>query len=421
MFGKHTTDVLIVGAGPVGLFTALSLAERGIAIEIIDAQWRTAARSYALALHPGTLAVLDEAGLAGELVSHGYRLDKVAFYDGGERRAELELPRLESDFSFVLVLPQQALEDALERRLASLKTRVNWNNRMSRFEANDASCHAVVQRLGKETTGYSYAETGWVVEREIDTTAAYLVGADGHRSLVRRQLGLDFPDLGGARYFGVFELTADADLEHEARIVLDDDSTNVLWPLGDGRFRWSFELEPPELPPERVKGRLAVQLGTESLTALDETRLHELIAARAPWFEAEIHDVEWSLGIRFERRLASSFGHGRVWLAGDAAHLAPPLGVQSMNVGLREGRDLAARIATALGRGAAGDDDLEAYGRTYLDEWRRLLGLDGRVEVTARASEWVRKRAARIPAVVPASGADLQSLLGQLGLRLVND
>jgi hypothetical protein len=86
-----------------------------------------------------------------------------------------------------------------------------------------------------------------------------------------------------------------------------------------------------------------------------------------------------------------------------------------MNVGLREGRDLAVKLAAAIENGAG---DLEAYGRAYHDEWRRLLALDGRVEATAEASDWVTRRAARIPAVVPASGADLESLLGQIGLRL---
>lgn len=418
MFGKHKTDVLVIGAGPVGLFTALSLAEQGIEVEIIDAQWRTAARSYALALHPSTLAVLDEVGLAGDLVGRGYRLDKVAFYEGGERRAELELPRLETGFSFVLVVPQQALENAFEERLAAKKVKVRWNHRLARLDAGEASCQAVVQRLGKESTGYSYAETGWVVEREIKTEAAYVVGADGHHSVVRRQLGLDFPELGDAQYYGVFELTAEADLEHEARIVLDAGSSNVLWPLGGGRFRWGFEIEPPEHPPDRVKGRLAVQVGADVFPSLDEARLLELIAARAPWFAADVQEIEWSLGIRFERRLASSFGRGRVWLAGDAAHLAPPIGVQSMNAGLREGRDLAAKLAAALGRGSAGGEDLEDYGRAHLDECRRLLTFNGNVEATAKAPEWVRKRAARIPGVVPASGADLERLLEQIGLRL---
>lgn len=418
MFGKHKTDVLIAGAGPVGMFTALSLTEQGVDLEIIDAQWRTAARSYALALHPAALRVLDRAGLAGDLVARGYRLDTLAFYDGGERRAEIELARLGTDFSFVLVLPQQALEDMLEERLRRKKVKVQWNHRLGRLELRDDGVRATVQRLGKESTGYSYSTTGWVVEKEYDVETAFLVGADGHKSIVRRALDIDFPDLGGVQYFGVFEFTAEADLEHEVRVVLDDETTNVLWPLGDGRFRWSFELEPPEKPRDRVKGRLAMQVGDETYAFLDEAKLAELIGERAPWFTAEVSDVQWSLEVRFERRLAERFGKGRAWLAGDAAHLSTPLGVHSMNVGLLEGHDLAQRLTSVLGHG--GNDSsgaLAAYNEERTRDWRRLLGVDGRIEAGATASPWVRKRAARIAPNIPASGPDLESLLEQLGLE----
>lgn len=419
MFGKHKTDVLIAGAGPVGMFTALSLAEQGVELEIIDAQWRTAARSYALALHPDTLKVLDQAGLAGDLVSRGYRLDTLAFYDGGERRAEIELARLAADFSFVLVLPQQALEDALEERLRKKKVKVQWNHRLGRLELGDAGVRATVQKLGKESTGYSYSTTGWVVEKEYDVETSFLVGTDGHKSIVRRALDIDFRDLGGAQYFGVFELAADYDLEHEVRVVLDDESTNVLWPLGGGRFRWSFELEPPEKLRDRVKGRLAMQVGDDAFAYLDEAKLRELIARRAPWFTADVRDIQWSLEVRFERRLAERFGRGRAWLAGDSAHLSTPVAVHSMNVGLKEGRDLAGRLTANLGHGGhAAGDGLETYNEERSREWRQLLGLDSRVEAGAEASPWVKKRAARIAPNVPASGPELGALLAQLGLEL---
>ncbi len=417
MFGKHKTDVLVVGAGPVGMFTALSLAEQGVGVEVIDSQWRTAGKSYALAVHPGTLELLDHAGLAGELVAHGYRLDTVAFYDGAERRAEASFSKLDNNFPFLLALPQQALEDAFESRLRQKHVKVKWNHRLGRMDLGGERVDAVVQKLGKDSVGYPYASTGWTVNREIDTEASFVVGTDGHASLVRRVLGIDFPDLGGAQYFGVFEFAADADPHHEVRVVLDDDTTNVLWPLGDGHFRWSFEIEPPEHEPERVKGRLAVQIGDQAFPYLDEAKLSQLIAERAPWFTSEVHEIRWSLGIRFESRLASSFGEGRAWLAGDAGHLAGPVGMHSMNVGLREGRDLAVILAASLGAGShATDDALEGYNRARLREWRQLHGLEDGYAAGAGASDWVRKRAARIPALIPASGDDREAMLRQLGL-----
>ena len=107
----------------MGLFTALCLAEQGIGVEIVDGQWRTASRSYALALHPGSLALLDTFGLADAVVRTGHRIDKMAFYDGSERRAEVRFSGLEEGHPYVVVLPQQALETLLEDRLAKRTSR----------------------------------------------------------------------------------------------------------------------------------------------------------------------------------------------------------------------------------------------------------------------------------------------------------
>src|SRR5262249_14594468 len=100
------TDVLVVGAGPTGLLTALLLSEAGVDVTVIDREERTAARSYACALHSSSLALLDRLGLAATVLEHGRRIDTIGFYDGELRRAEIQLPQLDGDFPFLLVLPQ---------------------------------------------------------------------------------------------------------------------------------------------------------------------------------------------------------------------------------------------------------------------------------------------------------------------------
>lgn len=419
MFKKQKTDVLVVGAGPVGMITALTAAQEGLRVEIVDAQWRTAARSYALALHPGSLAILAELGLADELVAFGHHVEKLAFYEGAERRAEVSYAGLAGPHPLVVVLPQQALEEALEKRLAEHGVEVKWNHRVAELTAERDRVAAKVERLGKESLGYGAANTGWAVESVHDAAAAYAIGADGFSSGVRRALGIDFPRFGAAQFFGVFELAAEAPAFPEVRVVLDGDAVSVLWPLEDRRFRWSFELADDWefLPRTRKKSRLAVQIGEDTFPYLDKSRLAELIAARAPWFDGELGDVRWSVGVRFERRLAERFGQGHAWLVGDAAHLASPVGVQSMNVGLREGFDLARRLSAILRHGGS-PDLLAAYAAERTAEWRRLLGLEHPATAAAGAAEWVRRHAERIPSTMPASGADLERLLGQLGLEV---
>src|SRR5689334_19118567 len=111
------TEVLVVGAGPVGLWSALLLAERGIEVALIDRETRTTARSYACAVHPGTLRLLDRLGLAQSVIERGRRVDTVAFYDGPNRQAEVCLSKLGGEFPFLVILPQNALENLLEQRL----------------------------------------------------------------------------------------------------------------------------------------------------------------------------------------------------------------------------------------------------------------------------------------------------------------
>src|SRR5437870_12908186 len=111
---KDQTEVLVVGAGPVGLLTAILLAERDIQVQIIDSEERTAARSYACALHPATFRMLDHLGLGAAVLEHGRRITKFAFYDGESRRAEINLSEFGGD---CLVMPQNVLEDILEQRL----------------------------------------------------------------------------------------------------------------------------------------------------------------------------------------------------------------------------------------------------------------------------------------------------------------
>jgi len=426
MFRKQETEVLVVGAGPVGMFTALSLAERGVGVDLIDESWRTTARSYALALHSHSLELLDGVGLVDELMGDGHRIDAVAFYEGGERRAELSLADLPGGFPFLLVLPQDRLERALSRRLKEKGVPVHWNRRLAGFEQRstegDGKVVAQVEELGKESVGYGVATSEWVVEQRARVVSKFLLGADGHRSAVRRLLGFDFEKVGGGgdEVFAVFEMEAEPPAPHEVRVVLTEDTVNVLWPLGPERQRWSFQLrEPQGLVSQRAKGRLAVQLGGDVFPYLDREDLSRLVAERAPWSGKGPGggELAWSVAVRFEHRVASRFGDGRVWLAGDAAHLTGPIGVQSMNVGLSEGHELAWRIAEVL-HGDGSDELFADYDRQRREEWSRLLGLEGAPSAADGAPDWVAGHADRLVSCLPASGEDLSLLARRIGLAV---
>lgn len=188
-----------------------------------------------------------------------------------------------------------------------------------------------------------------------------------------------------------------------------------------GGFRGA-PLQEPALSGDRAGDRAGAWtgLGDDPFHYLVRDRLAGLLAEMAPWFKAEPGEILWSQAVRFERRLASRFGLGNAWLLGDAAHLASPVGSQSMNVGLREAHDLSRRLGAIL-REDYPENLLDRYEEDRRREWRRLLGQSGTPEPAGTATAWVRKNAARILPCVPASGADLALLLGQIGLGFEPD
>ena len=161
---EERTEVLVVGAGPVGLLTAILLAEAGIEVRIIDREERTTARSYACALHPRTLKLLERMGLAAPMLERGRRSQTVAFYDGATRRAEVKLSELSGEFPFMVILPQNEFESALEQRLRKAGVAVNWNHRFDDLQSAGETVVANVEELGATGTGYIVPHWETVVE-----------------------------------------------------------------------------------------------------------------------------------------------------------------------------------------------------------------------------------------------------------------
>jgi 2-polyprenyl-6-methoxyphenol hydroxylase-like FAD-dependent oxidoreductase len=408
--------VLVVGAGPVGLYSALELVNRGLKVQIIDAEWRPAAHAYALALHPQSLELLADLGFAQPIIEHGYRVDRVTFFDGEIQKAQIDLNALPGRFPFVVVMPQSNLESAFAQWLKERGVKVQWNHRVSELTTSGDRGAATIDKWDKETMGYATSTTEWVIAKSFKLHYDMVVGADGHRSTMRRMLDIPFESVGRPEQFAVFEFETDADLGHELRVVLKDGLASVLWPLPGGRCRWSFQLPPDEeVDAERPKSRLAVQIGERVYPHLTTDYLRRMIAERAPWFRGSIRDVNWSLIVRFERRLASRFGQGRTWLVGDAAHLAGPAAVQSMNIGLREAHEVALRIAKVL-RDGASPTTLTEYSEERLREWQWLLRMGGGLAPTSEADRWVAAHAEAIQSCIPSSGPELRELARQIGL-----
>ena len=392
-------EVLVVGAGPVGLVAALFLQRHGVRLEIVDMHQRTTQHSYALAIHPRTLRILDEAGLAEGLIRAGQKLTTMAFYEGRDRRAEIDYARLASTHPYLLLVRQSLLERAAEEALRRHNIDVQWGRRLQSLDADGATPQAEVATLDPVAAGYPVARTEWVVARQETRRPAYVIGADGYDSAVRRMAHIEMDEHGAGQTFSIYEIEAEGELPAEARVMLDSDLTSVYWPLEKGRCRWGFQIHDPAAHDASMP------------------RLEQLIGTRAPWCTARPTQIYWSTLGLFESRLARSLGRGGVWLAGDAAHQAPPIAVHSMNSGLLEARDLASHIAQ-ISRSGGSAAPLAQYATDTHERWRQIFDAARTVRALPGADPWVRQNGARILACIPASGDELEPLLEQIGLTI---
>lgn len=412
---SNKVDVLVVGAGPTGLLTALDLARAGVEVEVIDQAWRSTTQSYACGIHPASLDLLERFGVRSSALEAGLPVQTMAFFTGAERQAEVRFDRVNATSPHLLVLPQDRLEELLEEELRKKGVRVRWGHRLDDLKQDDIAVTASVEKLGLTSVGYPVARSEEMVESVKEVRARFVVGADGSASHVRHLLGIQTEHVGTGTAYDVFEFELLASPGQEVRVALGPDSADVFWPQPGHVARWSLELSGPEEHPD--KQRQSFIILNEDTDAAERRRLTERIQFRSPWFTAGIKEIEWTTVVGFDRMLARSFGSGRCWLAGDAGHQTSPVGMQSMNVGLREAVDLADRLRRILREGGS-LESLAAYDSERLAEWRRLLGNDS-FNAKTTASAWVKAHRRRLPPCLPGSGAELNALAAQLGLEPV--
>ncbi|KAF0092989.1 MAG: FAD-binding monooxygenase protein [Puniceicoccaceae bacterium 5H] len=410
-------DVLVAGAGPVGMFMALRLAQEGLSVRVVESAAAPASHSYALALHPESLELLDQLGLAAPVLASATRVSRLMLHASGEHTAMIDLSQLDRRYPFLAIIQQDVLERHLVAALQDRHIEVLWNHRLARFQQDSDGVDVQVDRLSQYGTGYALAHLERMVQDTYDGRFGFLIGADGNHSLVRLQSRVDFPASSPSQHYAVFEFQSRCAPSDQAHLVLDDRTTNVLWPLPGGLQRWSWQLQEFEASVySREKDHELVEIGSGRFPKFEHDLLLRLIRERAPWFEAgSVGYIRWSIAVRFEKRLASRFGQDRVWLVGDAAHLTLPAGIQSMNVGFREAEHLACLLTDAARRHQL--EALEDYNKSFTDEWRQLQGLDAGLEAGPKTPPWIADLADRLLPSLPASGRDLRALAAQLGLQ----
>jgi 2-polyprenyl-6-methoxyphenol hydroxylase-like FAD-dependent oxidoreductase len=382
------SQVLVVGAGPVGLLAALRLRANGIDVRVVDQQSEQRAHTFPVVLHAQSLRLLNDLGVTAALFWQGRPVTKLAVYADDERRAVLDLPGAAGIAAGALTLPQDILRQTLTNALREHGVMVEWNTRLAVLQQDE---RLVWGRLVHDDPARMLSAGS---PEASAFEADFLIGADGYDSTVRAALGIELVDHGSLQSFAFFDAATERS-GNEAQLAISDEWTNSVYPLRDDRSRFSFQ----------ITGLLD--------KTLEAQHLHELVQSRMPWYGETIHHCDWSGVAEFRRGLVTRFGQGRAWLAGEAAHLTGPLGVQSLNIGLDEANELALRITDQLS-----GSHRPAFGTHYearrRRQWQELLGLKERASPTERSPEWARRHLARLMPCLPASDGDLDDLLRQL-------
>jgi 3-(3-hydroxy-phenyl)propionate hydroxylase len=326
--------VFIAGAGPVGLVAAANLVRHGVPVTVFEAGAALAEESRASTFHPPTLDMLDEFGAAEPLIAQGLRAPKLQYRNRAGVIATFDFGAIAdaTRHPFRLQCEQFKLTRILHERLApSPLFHIAFGSRVVGVEQDDAAVHVTLDRDGlrKQHSG------------------RWLVGADGGRSEVRRALGVAFDGFTWPERFLVVSTPFDF---HSA--IADLVSVSYF----ADPVRWHFLLEIPGL--WRVMFPLAEAVSDTE--ASNPGFAQALLAGVVPGIAN--YEVAHTTLYKVHQRVAKNFRAGRVFLAGDAAHLNNPLGGMGMNGGIHDAVNLTTRLA-AVWNGSAAEAELDRYER----------------------------------------------------------
>lgn len=403
-------DVLVVGAGPVGMMAALSLQRVGLAVEVIDEAPRRAGYSYAVGLHPRSVLLLDRLGALDLLLPFAQRIDGVTLTGEGEER-RVPLQGLPASHDWGLAVPQSRLEEVLERALRQCGITISWNERLRELDADVDRPAATVDVLARDTSGCTFGDEAVAVDRRRLLRPRFVIGADGHRSTVARQLGIAPENGSPAGTFAAFEVRLPGLPERagarDLQLLLARGTIDAIWPLRDGWSRCTFEIgdSPGLAVAPRSKERATWWISSADMRQV----FARLWSQRAPRLEMPT-EIGWAGAASFEHGLAASWGRGRVWLLGDAAHLASPLASHSLNRGFHEADALASTLRDIEGADEAAA--LTSWAESSRREWERLA-----IAPTRCDDPWLAPYAAKLPPALPATGEALRELLSRAEIR----
>ncbi|MFD8480065.1 FAD-dependent oxidoreductase [Kitasatospora sp. NPDC059673] len=325
-----TAQVLVVGAGPVGLTTAHELARHGVAVRVVDAADGPATTSRALATHARTLEVYDQIGILDEVLPRGQRVEHFTLHQNGHRlaRFDTDYSHLPTRYPFTLMIDQVITEEVLRTACARHGVQVEWGVRLTTFDDHGDGVRAALTHPDGRT---EHAAFDW------------MVGCDGGHSTVRKQLGI--PLLGeSSETWLIADAVVDCDLPRDSiHWMRTPAGTVMMVPFPDpGKWRLLDTADASYASDEAVAQRFAEKIGTG---------IGRPVKVELP---------TWVSVFTIQQRMIEQMRSGRVFLAGDAAHVHSPASGQGLNTGIQDAVNLAWKLAAVINDEAA-DTLLDSY------------------------------------------------------------
>ncbi|HET6217337.1 MAG TPA: FAD-dependent oxidoreductase [Acidobacteriaceae bacterium] len=346
--GQHSAEisVLIVGAGPTGLTLACDLARRGVKLRIVDKAAAYFAGSRGKGLQPRSLEVLDDLGIVDEILANGRFHLPFRGYDGATVLGDKDMhegrhPTPDVPYASPLIIPQWRVEEILRKRLAAFGSKVELATELIDLAQNEEVVTATLLCNG--------------LTRKV--TTLYVLAADGGRSFLRKHLNVGFD---GESWKDERMLVGDVQVD-----VLDRDHWHS-WPKHqDG---WVALCPLPSTNAFQFQAQISPQEPDEP--SLE--RVQQIIDARTGRSDIRLHDATWLSLYRANVRMVDRYRVGRVFLAGDAAHVHSPAGGQGMNTGMQDAYNLGWKLSAVLA--GASDSLLDTYEEERLPIAAWLLG-----------------------------------------------
>ncbi|WP_329315868.1 FAD-dependent monooxygenase [Streptomyces sp. NBC_01278] len=353
--GGAQSDVLIVGAGPTGLVLACDLARRGVRALVVERSPELFPGSRGKGIQPRTLEVFDDLGVLGEVLRWGGPAPVGMTWTDGNRAGEYRIfddvePTEDAPYTGPWVLPQWRTQRILFDRLRELGGDVVFGAELTDLTQHAESVTATLVPAGGGSP--------------VTVRAGYVVAADGGRSTVRRLTGIKMT---GERVDPAPLLVADVVIP-----ALDRDNWHIFPPAADGT---GFATLCP-LPHTREFQLVARPAAASGEITGDEVRA--LIASFTHIPAEDVTEVLWASDFSVNAALADRFRDGRVFLAGDAAHIHSPAGGQGLNTSVQDAYNLGWKLAAVL-RDGAPEALLDTYEEERLPNAAAVLGLSTRI------------------------------------------